>query len=243
MSENHIIVTDIVKLYQGNSVADVPAVNEISLEVPHGQFLSIMGASGSGKTTLLQLIAGLVKPTSGSVDIDDTRITDLNDKQLTLFRRQHIGFVFQSFNLIPTLTAEENILLPALAGHLKNTTQKQLDAALDELLERLELVPRRKHFPETLSGGEQQRVAIARALLVDFASGTNGSLLLADEPTGNLDSVNSRVICKLLRDLCNERKHTMLVVTHEQSVADWSDRTITLKDGKIIDDKFNSNKN
>lgn len=238
-STPHVIVTNVSKIYHGGSASahtDVAAVNGISLTIPHGQFLAIMGPSGSGKTTLLHLIAGLCSASAGTVSIDDTDITKLSDKQLTLFRRRSIGIVFQSFNLIPTLTAEENILLPVLAGHA--SFQGNFKHALDELLERLDLTTRRHHFPETLSGGEQQRVAIARALLPDYSTASQGSLLLADEPTGNLDSVNSDIICRLLRDLCNERHHTMIVITHEPAVARWADRIITLKDGQIDSDKL-----
>ncbi len=237
MATPHVILNDIKKIYKGTASADVVAVNGISLEIPHGQFLSIMGPSGSGKSTLLHIIGGLTNATEGTVTIDGTLLNGMSDRKLTLFRRKNIGVVFQAFNLISTLTAEENIMLPILAGYQdKDINNTKLHKGLDELLERLQLTSRRHHYPDALSGGEQQRVAIARALLLDFATDTHGSLLLADEPTGNLDSANGDIICKLLRQLCDERHHTMVVVTHEPSVAAWTDRIVTLKDGAILSD-------
>ena len=228
----HIELNQVKKTYPGG----VEAVAGLDLAVPHGQFLAVTGASGSGKTTLLHLIGGLARPTSGRIKIDGTELNQLTDHALTIFRRSHIGVVFQAFNLLPTLTAEENILLPVLAGH-SGVAQGKLAGALDTLLERLGLQARRSHYPDMLSGGEQQRVAIARALILDYATNNHDGLLLADEPTGNLDSGNSRIICQILRELCTERGHTMVVVTHETSVADWADRVITLKDGQLLFDQ------
>ncbi len=232
---NHVVIKNLRKVFSSKGCSAVNAVNGVDLEIPHGQFLSIMGPSGSGKTTLLHLMAGLAKPTEGEVVIDGTVLASLSDRQLTLFRRRNIGIIFQSFNLMPTLTAEENIMLPVLAGY-HEVDRKRLNEAIDTLMERLQLTERRGHYPDTLSGGEQQRVAIARALLVDFATERQGGLLLADEPTGNLDSVNGETLCRLLKDLCRESGHTMVVVTHEPSVAKWSDRVVTLTDGKIVRD-------
>lgn len=242
----HLKCENITKIYHGGSadgVADVHALNGVTLEIPHGQFVAVMGASGSGKSTLLHVAAGLTKPTSGTVKIGETVISSLSDRRLTLFRRQNTGIVFQAFNLIPTLTAEENILLPLLAGGTRGTggitgTSPRVASTMNEILDRLNLQNRRRHYPDALSGGEQQRVAIARALFTDFLTeDSQNSLLFADEPTGNLDTANSEIICRLLRELCTERHHTMLVVTHEPSVAQWADRVITLKDGKIFHDQ------
>lgn len=244
MSEQiHLLIENITKIYRGGSAdgsADVKALNDVSLKVPQGQFLAVMGASGSGKSTLLHVAAGLTTPTSGRVQIGETLISTLSDRKLTLFRRQNVGIVFQAFNLIPTLTAEENILLPILAGGgvSAHGGSAKIASAMEQLLKRLHLLDRRSHYPDALSGGEQQRVAIARALFTDFLNeNSQNTLLFADEPTGNLDTANSEVICQLLRELCTERHHTMVVVTHEPAVAKWADRVIVLKDGKILRDE------
>lgn len=201
---------------------DVTALADVSLSAERGEFLAIMGASGSGKSTLLNLIAGVTRPDSGRVLIDDVELTSLRDPKLTLLRRQKIGLVFQAFNLIPTLTAEDNVLLPVLAGG----AQGPLSAA--ELLERVGLTNRRHHRPDALSGGEQQRVAIARALV------SNPAILLADEPTGSLDSVTGQSICRLLKELQTDLQRTVVVVTHEPAIAMWADRVVVLKDGRQL---------
>ena len=209
----------------------------LDLTLAAGAFEALMGPSGCGKSTFLHLAAGLLAADGGTIEIGGSDITKMGDTAATKFRRRHVGVVFQAFNLISTLTAEENIMLPILAGYQdKDISSAKLQKGLDELLERLQLTNRRHHYPDALSGGEQQRVAIARALLLDFATDTHGSLLLADEPTGNLDSANGDIICRLLRQLCDERHHTMVVVTHEPSVAAWTDRIVTLKDGTILSD-------
>jgi putative ABC transport system ATP-binding protein len=194
--------------------------------VARGQFLAVMGASGSGKSTLLYLMAALAKPDSGKVIINDTHLGALNDKALTLFRRRNIGLVFQSFNLIPTLTAEENIMLPLM---LEGRADDQCNAKCNELLITLGLAQRRTHRPDALSGGEQQRVAIGRALVTDPA------VILADEPTGNLDSANSRSVCELLRDLSLIHGKTIVMVTHEPTVAAFAQEVAVLKDGRLIE--------
>jgi putative ABC transport system ATP-binding protein len=204
----------------------VAALAGVSLEVSQGQFLAIMGASGSGKSTLLHLMAGLTQADNGRVVINGTDLGQLNDRALTLFRRRHIGLVFQSFNLIPTLTAEENILLPLMLEG--NNGQAGRDKVSD-LLETLGLASRRHHRPDAMSGGEQQRVAIGRALVADPA------VILADEPTGNLDSANSRSVCELLRDLSQNYSKTIVMVTHEPTVAAYAQEVAVLKDGKLIE--------
>ena len=203
----------------------VNALNGVSLEVPAGQFLAIMGASGSGKSTLLHLMAGLATADSGRVLINGTDVSRLNDSHLTLFRRRQIGLVFQSFNLIPMLTAEENIALPLM---LEGRSERSVQQRVNRLLDELGLTKRRQHRPDALSGGEQQRVAIGRALVADPA------VILADEPTGNLDSANSDSVCGLLRELSDNQGKTIIMVTHEPSVALFARQVVVLKDGKIV---------
>ncbi len=204
----------------------VSALDGVSLDVARGQFLAIMGASGSGKSTLLHLMAGLTKPDDGKIAISGTDITTLNDRALTEFRRKHIGLVFQAFNLIPTLTAEENVRLPLMLDRTRNGNVDQ--GKVDELMRTLGIVDRRGHRPDAMSGGEQQRVAIGRALVTDPA------VILADEPTGNLDSANSRAVCELLRDLSAVHGRTIVMVTHEPSVAAYAQEVVVLRDGKMI---------
>jgi putative ABC transport system ATP-binding protein len=207
---------------QGNAI--VEALKDVSLTIARGQFVAVMGASGSGKSTLLHVMAGLTRPDAGQVAVDGQNLAAFSDYQLTLFRRRHIGLVFQAFNLIPTLSARDNILLPLLADGRGNLS----DGPLDELLVRLGLADRQRHRPDALSGGEQQRVAIARAIIGD------PSIILADEPTGSLDSVTGQSICKLLQDLCKEQGRTIVVVTHEPAVAVWAERIVVLKDGRVL---------
>ncbi|QEL19591.1 ABC transporter ATP-binding protein [Limnoglobus roseus] len=207
---------------QGEAV--VEAIKGVSLTVHDGEFVAIMGASGSGKSTLLHTMAGLTRPDEGRMAIADTDLSSLSDAKLTRFRRRKIGLVFQAFNLIPTLTAEENVTLPLMT----DGRGSQAAERLDPLLDRLGLTPRRRHRPDAMSGGEQQRVAIARALITDPA------LVLADEPTGSLDSVTGQTICRLLKELCEEQKRTIVVVTHEPSVAVWASRVVVMKDGRVL---------
>jgi len=220
-----LVVENVVKQFrQGDRL--VNALNGVSIDVQQGQFLAIMGASGSGKSTLLHLMAGLAKPAEGKVLVNGTDITALSDRELTLFRRRHIGLVFQAFNLIPTLTAEENVALPLM---LEGKNGSEGAGKVNELLVNLGLAERRHHRPDAMSGGEQQRVAIGRALVSDPA------VILADEPTGNLDSANSRSVCELLRDLCVIHNKTIVMVTHEPSVAAYAQEVAVLKDGRLID--------
>jgi putative ABC transport system ATP-binding protein len=205
----------------------VQALRHATLNVCAGEFLSIVGPSGSGKSTLLGLIGGLDTPTAGRVWIDGADITELNERALTRIRNEKIGFVFQFFNLIPTLTALENVALP-----VQFARQRPFDPAqrARELLETLELGDRTHHRPSQLSGGEQQRVAIARALA------NNPPLLLCDEPTGNLDTVSGALVIDALRQVQQELNTTVVVVTHDMNVARQADRIVSLVDGRIVDD-------
>ncbi|QGJ68927.1 Lipoprotein-releasing system ATP-binding protein LolD [Planctomycetales bacterium 10988] len=207
--------------HQGESRVD--ALRGVSLKANHAEFLAIMGASGSGKSTLLHAIAGLTDIDGGQILIEGENLAKLSDAKLTKFRRNRIGLVFQAFNLIPTLTAEANVLLPAVG-------RAGIEARITELFDKLGLAARRKHKPDALSGGEQQRVAIARALICDPA------LLLLDEPTGSLDSVAGQELCRILKELSETAQRTIVVVTHEPAVAQWADRVIVLRDGKLVDD-------
>ena len=217
-----LVVDQLHKRYrQGDR--DVTALAGVSLSVAAGSFLAVMGASGSGKSTLLHLMAGLTTADSGRVVLDGTDLSTLSDRDLTLFRRRHIGLVFQSFNLIPSLSAKQNVALPLL---LDGRTD---DAKVDALIAQLGLADRAGHRPDALSGGEQQRIAIGRALV------TNPAVLFADEPTGALDSVNSRLVCELLRDLCVNAGKTIVMVTHEPAVAAYAREVVILKDGKLLD--------
>src|SRR4051812_22842170 len=220
-----LVVDNVVKRFrQGDR--DVSALAGGTLDVAEGTFLAVMGASGSGKSTLLHLMAGLTPPDSGRIVIRGENLAEMNDRQLTLFRRRHIGLVFQSFNLIPTLTAEENVALPLL---LDGKSEGDVRTKVAELLESLGLADRRTHRPDAMSGGEQQRVAIGRALVTDPA------VILADEPTGNLDSANSKAVCELLRDLSQIHNKTIVMVTHEPTVAAYAQEVAVIKDGKLVE--------
>ena len=202
----------------------VDILKGIDLDIPRGQFAAIMGPSGSGKSTLLGLLAGLDSPTKGEIQLDGEEITSLSEDRMALLRGRKIGFVFQSYHLIPTLTAEENVLLPMeLAGNGRGGRNRAC-----ELLERVGLSGRRDHYPVQLSGGEQQRVALARA----FALAP--PILLADEPTGNLDSATGRVVLDLMLAMNREQGATLVLVTHEESVAGCTDRRIILRDGLVV---------
>jgi putative ABC transport system ATP-binding protein len=210
-----------------NPPSRVEILRGISFEVPSGQFLAIMGASGSGKSTLLGLLAGLDNVTGGRIVLDGTDITHLREDAMARVRGRKIGFVFQNYQLVPTLTAAENILLPAeLSGMNSGSRQRAL-----ELLERVGLTNRSHHYPVQLSGGEQQRVAIARAFM------TQPPILMADEPTGNLDSTNGQHILDLLVRLNREEKATLVLVTHDRVLAEHADRILTLRDGLILSDE------
>ena len=212
-------------LYGGGHRVDI--LNEINLVVPTGQFIAITGASGSGKTTLLSLIAGLDEPTQGEIIIDGQDITKLNEDALAELRGQHFGFIFQNFNLIPTLTALENVVLSAELNGTNGAQKKSID-----LLNIVGLSKRNHHYPVQLSGGEQQRLCLARAFV------NQPDIILADEPTGNLDSQNSKRVLDLMINLHHEKKATILLVTHEEDVAQKAERIIVMGDGKIIEDSI-----
>jgi putative ABC transport system ATP-binding protein len=204
--------------------AFVDALRGVDLVIHRGEFVALVGPSGSGKSTVLNLIGGLDRPTSGQVWIDALELSATDERALTRHRRQHVGFVFQTFNLLPRLTAEENVALPLM---FSGVPHKQRLERARALLERVGLAPRLTHRPSQLSGGEQQRVAIARALVGQPA------LLLADEPTGNLDSTTGGEIMALLQELNQERDLTLLVVTHDPEVAAFADRVVRLRDGRV----------
>jgi putative ABC transport system ATP-binding protein len=215
-------VRDLTRRY-GQDATAVEALRGVSLDVDQGQLVAVMGVSGSGKSTLMHAMAGLDEPTSGSVKIAGTELTTLDDVKLTLLRREHIGFVFQFFNLLPMLTAEENVVLP-----LSIANERPDRAWLEQLLTATGLSGRRSHRPSELSGGEQQRVAIARALV------TRPTILFADEPTGNLDSKTSAEILELLRDSSRDYGQTVVMVTHDARAASIADRILFLADGLIV---------
>ena len=216
-----VSAVDISKTY-GEGEAAVEALRSVSLDVGAGEFVAVMGPSGSGKSTLMHLLAGLDKPTAGSVYIEGDDVTKMKDKELTMLRRQRVGFIFQAFNLIPQLTAEENIVLPLTLARQK------ANGNLASLLDQVGLADRRSHKPTELSGGQQQRVAVARALI------TEPAVVFADEPTGNLDSKSSDDILSLLRRAADERNQTTVMVTHDAHAAGYADRVVFLADGEIV---------
>ncbi|GAA3946174.1 ABC transporter ATP-binding protein [Pseudoclavibacter caeni] len=212
---------DLVKVY-GRGDTQVTAIDHVDLVVSRGEFTAIMGPSGSGKSTLMHVLAGLDTATDGHAWIGDTEVTGLGDRELTRLRRAHVGFVFQSFNLVPTLTAEQNITLPA------RLARQRIDRSwLDEVVTRLGIADRLRHRPSELSGGQQQRVAIARALL------TRPDVVFADEPTGNLDSASGTEVLTLLRRSAREMGQTIIMVTHDPVAAAYADRVLVYADGRI----------
>jgi putative ABC transport system ATP-binding protein len=205
----------------------VSALNDVTLSIPRGEMVAIVGPSGSGKSTLLNLVGGLDRPTGGDIRIDGESLQSLSDNRLTMVRRDKIGFIFQFFNLLPTLTCLENVALPL---HLRNWKRDKIAERSRELLAMVQLGDRARHRPDELSGGQRQRVAIARALSV-FPP-----ILLADEPTGNLDTHTGEEILALLRDLRSRVGSTVVIVTHDLNVAQRCDRTITIRDGCVVED-------
>lgn len=220
---NLLEVNHISKTY-GSGETAVKALKDVSFSVPKGEYVAIVGESGSGKSTLLNMLGALDTPTSGTVQIDGKDIFSMKDKALTVFRRRNIGFIFQGFNLIPELTVEQNIIFPMLLDY-----QKPNKKYLEELLEVLNLKGRRDHLPSQLSGGQQQRAAIGRALI------TRPALILADEPTGNLDSQNSREVIALLKEASKMYEQTIIMITHNNSIAQSADRVLQVMDGVLTD--------
>ncbi len=220
--------TGLRKVY-GSGANAVTALKGAELSVEEGEFIAIVGPSGSGKSTLLHLLAGLDRPTAGSVHIDGKNLYTMTDTQLSIFRRRRIGFVFQFFNLIPVLTARENIELPLILDE-----RKVDEPYLNELIRLMKLEDRIDHLPSALSGGQQQRVAIARALI------TKPAIVFADEPTGNLDSKTSQEVMDLLKISARKFHQTLVIVTHEEGIAERADRIITLEDGEIVSDYSNA---
>lgn len=212
----------LIKKYgEGENI--VFALNNISIKVEEGEFVSIIGTSGSGKSTLLNMLGGLDKPTSGEVYIDDNKLSKLNDEELTIFRRRNIGFIFQNYNLVPVLNVYENIVLPLELDGMRIDKNY-----IDLIIKTLGLESKLTNMPNTLSGGQQQRVAIARALA------TKPAIILADEPTGNLDSKTSMDVISLLKMTSKKFNQTMVMITHNEEIAQLSDRAIRIEDGKVV---------
>ena len=221
-------VENLCKTY-GKGENEVKAVDGVSFSVPKGQMVAIVGASGSGKSTLLHMIGAVDRPTSGKIYLDGQDVFQQNNRELAVFRRRQVGLIYQFYNLIPVLTAEENITLPMMMDGRKPDREH-----LEKILDMLGLKERRDHLPSQMSGGQQQRVSIGRALF------TSPQVILADEPTGNLDSRNSAEIMELFRRSNRELKQTTLIITHDENIAEQCDRIIVLSDGKIISDEANS---
>ena len=218
-------VKELTKIY-GSGENQVTALDHVSYQVKKGEFIAIVGASGSGKSTLMNLIGGIDRPTSGSVVIDGKKIFDMNESEMAIFRRRNIGIVYQFYNLIPNLTVDENIMLPCLLDQRKPDAGK-----LERIVEMTGLSNRRKHLPGQLSGGQQQRVSVGRALINDPA------FILADEPTGNLDSRSGREVIELLMAANRKAGQTLILITHDENIALQADRILTISDGRIIRDE------
>ena len=221
---NKILRTENLCKYYGSGENEVRAVQNANIDIQKGEFVAIVGKSGSGKSTLLNMIGALDIPTSGKVLIDGKDIFSMNDRKLTVFRRRNIGFIFQAFNLIPELTVEQNMIFPMLLDY-----QKPDRKYLEELLTVLNLKDRRNYLPSQLSGGQQQRVAIGRALI------TRPALILADEPTGNLDTQNSSEVIALLKEASKKYEQTIIMITHNRSIAQTADRVLQVSDGVLTD--------
>jgi putative ABC transport system ATP-binding protein len=227
--------THVTKQYRMGELS-VTALDRVEFKVEQGEFVAIMGPSGSGKSTLLHLLGGLDGTSDGEITLAGKALSKLNDNEVTMVRRRNVGFIFQFYNLVPTLSAEENISLPLL---IDGRNMNEYQAKIDELLTLVGLTDRRDHKPDQLSGGQQQRVAIARAFVTD------PDIVLADEPTGNLDSKSGKAILELLRHSCDELHHTIVMVTHDAYAASYADRVVFLKDGRTVRElhKLNGDQN
>lgn len=232
-TENGAVIRteNLTKIYRMGEV-EVVALQDVNFAVQRGEFVAIMGASGSGKSTLLHLLGGLDTPSRGEVYFDGQPLSKLNDDQITLLRRQRIGFIFQFYNLLPTLNAVENVALPLM---IDGKQLSQFQTKVHELLHLVKLDGRENHRPDQLSGGQQQRVAIARAFV------NQPQVVLADEPTGNLDSRSGRAILELLQRVCKELCTTIVMVTHDPKAASYADRVVFLKDGEIVNEIISQN--
>jgi len=220
-----IVIRDLTKVYHVGDV-DVHALRGVNLKVESGEFVSIVGPSGSGKSTLFHILGGLTPPTAGTVTVDGRDLVQMSDADRTKLRKTTVGFIFQKYNLLPTLTAADNI---EIARHIAGRSGKEKDPQFEEVLKLLGIAHRLQHKPRALSGGEQQRVAIARALV------NHPALVLADEPTGNLDTENSDAVLGILRDLNSRLGQTILMITHNPEAAAYAHRTVTMRDGKVVD--------
>jgi putative ABC transport system ATP-binding protein len=221
---NIIEVKSLYKSYMENEVAKVQVLKGVNINIKQGEFVAILGPSGSGKSTFLNMIGGMDLPDKGQIIIDNMDITKLNDNNLSYFRLHKIGFIFQFFNLIPMLTAKENISLPSEVKNKKKDIEY-----INMLIAKLGLKDRENHYPAQLSGGEQQRVAIARALV------NKPRIILADEPTGNLDSENSKAVIELLKEISEEMKLTIILITHDKEIASYADRILNMMDGVLYE--------
>lgn len=226
-----IEVTDLYKIYKVGT-NKIRALNGVSFKIYEGEFCAIVGTSGSGKSTLLNMMAGLEKPTKGQIVIRNTHMEKLNENQLVKFRREHVGFIFQSFNLMGTMNAIENVALPLT---FRGVRRKDRMKKAEKMIELVGLSRHKKHKPTQMSGGQQQRVGMARALVLD------PDIVFADEPTGNLDSVTSAEMMALMRSVVNEQKKTLVMVTHDDHLASYADRIIRIVDGKIVKMEENEN--
>ena len=218
-----ILKTSELKKYYGTGPNLVKALDGVALDVEQGEFVAVVGTSGSGKSTLLHMLGGLDKPTSGSVNVDGKKLSEMNDDQLTIFRRRNIGFVFQNYNLVPILNVYENIVLP-----IELDGEKPDKAFIDKIVNMLGLTEKLNSLPNSLSGGQQQHVAIARALA------TKPAIILADEPTGNLDSKTSQEVLGLLKMTSQQFHQTIVMITHNNQIAQLADRIVRIEDGRIV---------